>query len=233
MKALRGACAACLRRSLLIGRLAPRIAGLLGLPPEKRTSGVLGLACEELIDTLVSAPERAGVRRWLAELDLDKALADMDEAGLDALCLHREPYPEALASAGDAPPVLWILGGRRRLEDALGAPVVTVVGTRKPSPYGREMAYSLGRDLASAGVTVVSGLALGIDAAAHRGALDGGGSPVAVMANGPDVPYPRTNTDLWRRIAERGWCCRSSRPASARIGGAFPHATGSWPRRPS
>ena len=96
--------------------------------------------------------------------------------------------------------------------------MVTVVGTRKPSPYGREMAYALGRDLAAAGVTVVSGLALGIDGAAHRGALDGRGNPIAVVANGPDIPYPRTNTELWRRLAEhgRGGVGAAARPAPYR-----------------
>ena len=129
--------------------------------------------------------------------------------------------------------MLWVLGGLRKLEDALSAPVVTVVGTRKPSPYGREMAYALGRDLAAAGVTVVSGLALGIDGAAHRGALDGRGSPIAVVANGPDIPYPRTNTDLWRRLAEHGVVVSELPPGpAARTGGASRRAIGSWPRWP-
>ena len=198
------ACWDCLRRSLLIGRLAPRIAGLLGEPSGARMSGVLGLECEELIRALVPAGAREPVERWLEDLDPDGVRDDLDESGVEALCLHREPYPPALAFSDDPPPVLWMLGGLRRLEDALGAPTVTIVGTRRPSPYGREMAYAIGRDLASVGVTVVSGLALGIDAASHRGALEGRGVPVAVVANGPDVAYPRTNIDLWRRIAEHG-----------------------------
>ena len=203
MNAAAGACSGCLRRSLLIGRLAPRIAGLLGKPPEKRKGGLLGLGCEELVEALVVPAERHDVRRWLEELDLDAVSAELDEAGIEAVCRHCQPYPPALAFAADPPPVLWLLGGRQRLADALSAPVVTVVGTRKPSPYGREVAYALGRDLAAAGVTVVSGLALGIDAAAHRGALDGRrASSIAVMANGPDVPYPRTNTLLWRRLVD-------------------------------
>ncbi len=70
---------------------------------------------------------------------------------------------------------------------------MAIVGARRASPYGLEMAYELGRGLGAAGVTVVSGLALGIDAAAHRGCLDAGGRPIAVLAGGPDVPYPRSN----------------------------------------
>lgn len=203
MSSVAGACSDCLRRSLLIGHLAPRIAGLLGRPPQTRTSGLLALTCEELIEALVVPAERHGVRRWLEGLDLDEVTTELGGTGIEALCSHCEAYPPALAFAADSPPVLWLLGGRQQLAAALRAPVVTVVGTRKPSPYGREVAYALGRDLAAAGVTVVSGLALGIDAAAHRGALDGrGASSIAVMANGPDVPYPRTNTALWRRLAD-------------------------------
>jgi DNA processing protein len=204
VSAISAACPGCLRRSLLIGRLAPRIAGLLGEPPSKRKKSVLGLKCDQLIDALVPVAEQAEAHRWMEEVAVDAVGDQLEDTGIETVCVHREPYPPALAATGDSPPVLWVLGGLRAMDAALGAPVVTVVGTRKPSPYGREMAYALGRDLASAGVTVVSGLALGIDAAAHRGALDGSGRPIAVVANGPDVPYPRTNTDLWRRLTEHG-----------------------------
>jgi DNA processing protein len=79
-----------------------------------------------------------------------------------------------------------------------------VVGTRRASSYGLEVATALGRGLAAAGVTVVSGLALGIDAAAHRGALDAAGPTVAVLGCGADVAYPRTNRALYARIRENG-----------------------------
>ncbi len=178
MSGIEAACSDCVRRSLLIGRLAPRIAGLLGEPPQRRTKGVLGLDCDAA-DRGPRAQRGASgdAQQWLEELDIDAVGDELHETGVEALCIHREPYPPALAATSDSPPVLWVLGGLRQLEDALSAPVVTVVGTRKPSPYGREMAYALGRDLAAAGVTVVSGLALGIDGAAHRGALDGRGQP--------------------------------------------------------
>ena len=81
---------------------------------------------------------------------------------------------------------------------------MAIVGTRNPSPYGREVAHSLGRGLGAAGVPVVSGLALGIDATAHRGCLAGGGLPVAVLACGPDVAYPRRHRALHRDVCARG-----------------------------
>jgi DNA processing protein len=107
-------------------------------------------------------------------------------------------YPPLLAEAPGAPAALWVSG--RPLEPA---PYVGVVGTRRASRYGLEVATWLGRDLASAGVVVVSGMAAGIDAAAHRGAL-ATGSTVAVLGSGVDVCYPRSNAALYGEIAERG-----------------------------
>jgi DNA processing protein len=81
---------------------------------------------------------------------------------------------------------------------------VTVVGARRPSAYGREVATSLGRALASAGLVVVSGMALGIDSCAHRGALERGGTTLAVLGNGPDLPYPARMRKLYGEIVESG-----------------------------
>jgi DNA processing protein len=175
-----------------------------------------------MIQTLVPLEQRDAVEHWLEALDTDAVEQDLEEAGMDALCRHGDAYPHTLALSHDPPPVLWALGGLERLDQALAAPAVTIVGTRRPSPYGREMAYTLGHDLAQAGATIVSGLALGIDAAAHRGALDGKGTPVAVVANGPDIPYPRTNTDLWRRLAERGVVLSELPPGQRPFRWSFP-----------
>ncbi|MCB9372041.1 MAG: DNA-protecting protein DprA [Microthrixaceae bacterium] len=111
-------------------------------------------------------------------------------------------YPEALA--GDVePPVVLFHRGR---PDVLAGPRVAVVGTRDCTGYGRQLARRLGRDLAVAGVRVVSGLALGIDGAAHEGALrvEGGGPPVAVVGSGLDVVYPRAHGALWAQVEETG-----------------------------
>ena len=107
-------------------------------------------------------------------------------------------YPPLLAAAPGAPAALWVSG--RPLEPA---PYVGVVGTRRASRYGLEVATWMGRDLATAGVVVVSGMAAGIDAAAHRGAL-ATGSTVAVLGSGVDVCYPRSNAALYAEIAEQG-----------------------------
>ena len=110
-------------------------------------------------------------------------------------------YPAALASDHEAPPVLFALGEPA----ALAGRRVSVVGTRRATGYGRDVARDLGRDLAVAGVAVVSGLALGIDGAAHDGALAAGAAPpVGVVGSGLDVVYPRRHARLWRAVAEAG-----------------------------
>ncbi|HEX7299799.1 MAG TPA: DNA-processing protein DprA, partial [Solirubrobacteraceae bacterium] len=165
----------------------------------------------------------------------------VDAAGLEATCRHDAAYPARLGELADAPPALYVAGGVRRFVELAGgdlqqgARAVAVVGTRRASPDGLEVAAALGRGLASAGVTVVSGMALGVDSAAHAGAVARTGRTVAVLAGGADVPYPPTKARLYRRILERGcvvaelppgfvamrWCF----PARNRIIAALAHTT--------
>ena len=123
--------------------------------------------------------------------------------------------PVAFATDLEPPPVLFLRGD----PSLLGGANVAIVGTRRCTRYGRDIARNLGRGLADAGFGVVSGLAAGIDAAAHQGVLeagrggrahsggDGPGRPVGVVGTGLDVPYPRANTELWHRVAEVGALC--------------------------
>ena len=109
-------------------------------------------------------------------------------------------YPALLTAIPDPPAVLWLRGDADPA--VLGAPAVAVVGARACSSYGRAVARMLGRDLAAAGLTVVSGLARGVDSEAHRGALDGGGATVAVLGCGIDKDYPAGHAELARRICD-------------------------------
>jgi len=119
-----------------------------------------------------------------------------------ALVRRGEPvYPPLLSQLHDPPPRLYLRGGSPEL---LGRPAVAVVGARSCSGYGAQVARMLGRELAGAGLVVVSGLARGVDAEAHRGALEAGGVTVAVLGCGIDRDYPRSHADLARRIAETG-----------------------------
>lgn len=119
-------------------------------------------------------------------------------------CLTRRSrsYPPLLAAIHDPPRRLY-LRGEGSIE-MLSRPAVAIVGTRSCSPYGAQVARRLGRELAAAGVTVISGLARGADAEAHRGALEAGGPTVAVLGCGIDRDYPRAHAALARRIAEVG-----------------------------
>jgi DNA processing protein len=110
-------------------------------------------------------------------------------------------YPPLLAEMHDPPERLYVRGGEIEL---LTKPAVAVVGARSCSSYGREVARALARELAAAGLVVVSGLARGIDGEAHRGALDAGGPTVAVLGCGIDRDYPRAHAELARRVAETG-----------------------------
>jgi DNA processing protein len=110
-------------------------------------------------------------------------------------------YPQVLALDHQAPPVLFTWGSL----DALERPRVAIVGTRRCTNYGRDVARQLGRELSGAGVSIVSGLAAGIDGSAHDGALAGGGAPpVGVVGSGLDVVYPRRHAVLWEQVAQAG-----------------------------
>ncbi len=197
-----GACDACLRRGFLVGHLAGHIAGVLD-GRGRRVAGLLTLSDENLIEA-VAAKQRAGALEYLERFDAGRAREHVDQARAGAVCRHDADYPARLADLDDAPPVLFVKG-RIGLDRLSGDdPCVSVVGARRASAYGLEVTLGLGRGLGAAGVTVVSGLAMGIDARAHRGCLDAGGTPVAVLACGPDVAYPKVNRRLYEEICERG-----------------------------
>lgn len=134
-----------------------------------------------------------------AQEEARQTLARAKRAGLVPVALTNPGYPPQLAAIVDPPIVLWIRGDPA----ALAEPIVTVVGSRAATPYALEMANVLAADLAAEGLVVASGLARGVDAAAHRGALTSGRT-VAVLGCGADVTYPREHVDLAGRIARAG-----------------------------
>jgi DNA processing protein len=124
----------------------------------------------------------------------------LQQAGVTVAHWNGDNYPSRLKEISDPPPVLYYLGAILP-EDEFS---IAVVGTRNPTSYGREAASSLSRDLASVGITIVSGLALGIDGVAHRAALECGGRTIAVVAGGLDTVYPKEHTALFWQIREQG-----------------------------
>lgn len=196
------ACLECLRRSWLLAALAPYIERVALSDSGSLSPELLRRSNEELVELVapkVAAQMLARIEalpeKWLRE--------ELAEAECWATCRHSDPYPAQLQDAADAP---WALIGRGDpgLLDGLEPfEVVTIVGARRATSYGRDFARELGRELAAAGITVVSGLAFGIDGCAHRGAIDAGRT-IAVLGCGPDIAYPASHRSLWRRICEEG-----------------------------
>ena len=156
-----------------------------------------------------------GLRR-----DVDAALERADRCGIKVLTWSDARYPPALWHLADPPPVLFARGRIEFLE----GPAVTVVGARRATERGRDVAERLGAALGRAGVRVWSGLALGVDAAVHAGALQERGGTVAVLGTGPDVVYPRLHARLFDEISHQGLRVSEFLPGT----GAAPHH---FPRR--
>jgi DNA processing protein len=149
--------------------------------------------------------------------DAEAELEALEQLGARLIALAEPAYPKRLAEIADPPPVLTVRGDL----DLLHLPGVAIVGARNASGNGRMLAGSLARELATAGLVVVSGLARGIDTAAHEGAL-ASGATVAVIASGIDVPYPPENAELMERIAATGAIVSERPPGSVPQARHFP-----------
>ncbi|MDR7298440.1 DNA processing protein [Pelomonas aquatica] len=154
------------------------------------------------LDQALPPKQREAFNQPPAHLDelVTNAQAWLAEPGHDLLVLGDADYPPRLLATADPPLLLW-LQGRREL---LGMPSLAIVGSRNPTAQGGDNARAFSRALARAGYTIVSGLALGVDAAAHEGALDAGGATIAVVGTGLDQVYPRRNAGLAARLLAAG-----------------------------
>jgi DNA processing protein len=208
------ACDACLRRTALVASLAP----WLDLEWRRRSApaGVLSLPD----DALAALDPSGAAAREHARFAPRAARAAVVMAGLSAVCRCDERYPAGLRELADPPAVLHVAG---RAGALAGDGAVAIVGARRGTAYGIEVARALGRGLTDGGVAVVSGLALGVDSAAHAGVLarsavvaaGSGAAPVAVLAGGADVPYPASRRALHAQLAARG-CVVSELPPGFR-----------------
>jgi DNA processing protein len=201
------ACDACLRRTDLIAALA----GRLDVEWRRRDAGVPSRVLALRDDALLALGDEA-VRERYEAFDPGVARARIAAAGLTAACRCSPRYPADLTDLADPPAVIHVCGHADAL---LEADRVGIVGARAATPYGLEVARALGRALALSGVGVVSGLALGIDAAAHDGAVAAaphgavpagreGVRPIAVLAGGADRPYPARGHRLHAAVASAG-----------------------------
>ncbi len=146
----------------------------------------------------ITGREVKKIRTAEEKLDLAETKEAMVEWGLHLVPRTSEEYPELLEEIDGPPAMLFVQG---QLPDG---PSIAIVGTRKCTPYGRQVARKLAQNIARRGFAVISGMAEGIDAEAHRGALEGNGKTVAVLGTGPDVTYPRSHRDLRDEIAANG-----------------------------
>jgi DNA processing protein len=196
-----GSCDACLRRGYLLGLLAGRIAGLAGRPG--RPSRLLALD-DAALASAVGGKGTAEALAFLGRFEPRRARADLRRAEVQAVCRHHDGYPGQLADLEDPPAVLFCRGRVELLAALADEPAATIVGTRDATPYAVEVAHELGRGLGVAGIVTISGMALGVDGAAHRGTLGARGATIAVLAGGPDVVYPRRHAQLHAEIADNG-----------------------------
>jgi DNA processing protein len=193
-----------------------------GLGPRRIQRAVRGLRePAELFRLPLTALEALQIpvasARFIAEGKARKAAEQewqqVCDSGCGVMTLADGDYPERLREIFDPPPVLWVRGDRA----LLSAPAIAVVGTRAPSPYGTGMAEMLSRDLAARRMVILSGMARGVDTAAHKGALNAGGRTVAVWGTGLDVIYPKENKRLAEDIVISGGTIVSEQPM-----GTFP-----------
>ena len=146
-------------------------------------------------------------------------LSQCENLGISVVTCDSREYPKQLRTLVDMPLVLYVRGN---LPDCVNNMLTTIVGTRTMTDYGRRIAYSLGAGVAYGGAVVVSGMALGADSMGMLGALDAGGTTIAVLGSGVDVIYPKEHTEIYYKIMERGAVISEYAPGSRPIGAHFP-----------
>ncbi|MHB8264065.1 MAG: DNA-processing protein DprA [Acidimicrobiales bacterium] len=197
------------------------LASLPGVTPARLRMLLDGLDPEEAVVCVNGGRHPADPQgRWKGLCGQDQMAVLRErctDTAVDIYVLGMDGYPSVLSNDPKAPAVIFTRSRPDLLDTISMVSMVCVVGTRAASPYGMKVAYEIGRDLASAGISVVSGLARGIDTAVHRGVLEDSSMtaraaapvspaalPVAVVAGGPDVPYPTENCDLFSAVAGNG-----------------------------
>ena len=203
---------ACMLALLSLPQMGPsRVAKLLDLAPADKLwntlrtgdPNTLGSPCQELAKQAeVSHSQLVKWCQHAQQIEPEQQLAAYQTHQVAVAELNSPGYPDRLAQDIEPPALLFWQG---QLDILNRHPTAAIVGTRSCSNYGRQVAFELGQSLAAAGVAVVSGLAVGIDTAAHKGALSAGGAPpVGVVASGLNKVYPKSNSQLWEAVATTG-----------------------------
>ncbi|HWX44736.1 MAG TPA: DNA-processing protein DprA [Solirubrobacteraceae bacterium] len=190
------ACPECHRHSTLLAALAPAIERTTPLTRQS----LLPLLALKNDEQLRHAAKTANPRKLPHRAEPPPATNNAPQA----TCRHDHAYPLALAQLDSAPAVLHTTCDTDRLTQLLAGPTVALIGDRHHTGYGHQATFALACDLATAGVTLISGLHQGLDGIAHHGALHAGGHTIAVTGSAPEIPYPRQLEHLHRRIATCG-----------------------------
>lgn len=197
---------------------------LPGIPLKKKLSLLARFGSPEALYRTEEKPQSMEPALWKAiqNKSLDRAIQVSEECrrkGIGLLAIHDPRYPSPLKNIQDPPLLLYWLGN---LPDLSSRPRVGVVGTRRASGYGLQIARTMGFQLTAHGATVISGMAKGIDGAAIQGALDAGGSPIGVLGTGVDVVYPKCNAGLFSCVMERGCLFSEYPPGTPGANWTFP-----------
>ena len=213
------ACPDCLRRSWLLAALGPYVERLLSSESSWSVRQILALPNRDLVR--LAAPKVAEqMLARVAAISEERFTEQLTLAGCWATCHHRDDYPSSLRPLDDRPWALFGLG-RNDLLTVSESSMVAIVGARRATSYGREVARDLGRDLARADLVVISGMSFGIDGCAHRGALEAGRT-IAVLGCGPDIAYPASHREIWRQITRTGLVLSELPPGSTPWRWTFP-----------
>lgn len=198
------ACPDCLRRSWLLSRLGGHLDVV-----RSHIAALLALPDAELLDA-VAGDRRQAIERDLGRLDVQELVRAAAAAGVEMICRCDPDYPRRLRDLDAPPAVLHVVGGLDRLLAQVAEEPVAIVGSRRASSYGLEVARSLARGLAASGVTVISGMARGIDTAAHQGVLEAQSTrvaapgTVAVLPGPAERPFPAGQRGLYRQLIAGG-----------------------------
>lgn len=207
-KVVSKACGECLRRAWLLRLLSGHLDAV-----RAEIAEALALTDRELI-AAVGGRRRREIERRLSRARSEPALRAARAADLDVICRCHPSYPRRLWELTSPPACLYVAGELERFLAAVAEEPVAIVGARRASSYGLETARSLGRGLAAAGLTVISGMALGVDSAAHDGAVAARGTGVAVLPGSADNPYPPSRRHLYQELVEVGAVVSELPPAT-------------------
>ncbi len=181
----------------------------------KEMSDILSLNIDEIKDKIGKEQEKI---KKLEEEKIERIYDKLKNDGVSIVCLGHEDYPKNLSIIPNPPPILYIKGKIKEEDNnAIG-----IVGTRKPTEYGRIVAYDFAKKLIDHNLTIISGLAIGIDTAAHLGAIENGGRTIGVIGCGIDVVYPRTNRKLFEMVKENGAIISEFPPGTQPLSFNFP-----------